>query len=420
MNIPKRLVFTLSLCFLISQFSIAQTGKVDSTSMRTLRIDPQAARGAKVSQLFDEVTFIPLETNKESIFGRINTLKVIKGYYLVFDYNTKSVLIFYENGKYKTKINASKIAQEKGDKSKTDFYGFISEEVSKQTLIKIFTEKYCYYFDLDGKQVNKVLTKNASYNTDVKFGDSSTTVRLNYRYKKGQDSTYYEFGVVHNKKDSVGYFPFPLKRYETDEFWSSGSRFTQFGVPNEMFFVNYYEYNIYKIAPSKVSLAFRVIFPANNSLPQDFKTNPIYVKKRGEYFQKNPRVFFGIGDTYLFGNNLYLKMANYGFEPDLKKALIYNLKTGEIISISDIEPDERSSFLPITDASGNFYDFRNYGFHLYQDGYLYTSYSSLAMFAFKEQLSDKYNSFSQEMTEYFKAQSKTSNPVLIRLKPKKD
>jgi hypothetical protein len=389
--------------------------------MLTLRIDPQSARGAKVSQIFDEVTFIPLETTKESIFGRISTLKVLKGYFLVFDYNTKAVLIFQENGKYKTKINASKISQEKGDKSKTSFYGFATEEVNKQTLIKIYTEKFCYYFDLDGKQIKKLLNKEAYTNNDFKYADSATSVRQHYIYRNGKDSTAYEVGVLNKKKrDSIGYFPFAMKRYETDEFWSSGARFYNYGVPNEMFYLNYYDYNIYKITPSKLSLSYRIIFPASNSLPKDFTTNPIYVKKRGEYFEKNQRVFYGISNTYLFGNYLYIKMDSYGWDRDLKKAIIYNLKSGEVTSIADLEPDERSSFLPVTDAGGNFYEFKNSGFHLFQDGYLYTSYSSLAMFSYKDQLSDKFTAFSKEMLEYFKTQDKTSNPVLIRLKPKKD
>ncbi|HEY0669813.1 MAG TPA: hypothetical protein VGD22_16645, partial [Sphingobacteriaceae bacterium] len=77
-----------------------------------------------------------------------------------------------------------------------------------------------------------------------------------------------------------------------------------------------------------------------------------------------------------------------------------------------------SSFLPVTDA-GAFYDFANKGFHLYKEGYFYTSYSSLAMFTFKEQLGDKNKKFSPEMHEYFKTQDRKSNPVIIQLKPKK-
>lgn len=73
----KRLYVFSALLFLsINAFS--QAGKVDSTGMVTLRIDPQTARGANVSQVFDEVKFIPLETTKESLFGSINDLKIVE------------------------------------------------------------------------------------------------------------------------------------------------------------------------------------------------------------------------------------------------------------------------------------------------------------------------------------------------------
>lgn len=409
--------YILLLFFIFPLLSIAQTGKIDSSNIVTLRIDPDGARGAAVSQVFDEVKFIPLETTKESLFGSISTLKIINKHFLIFDYDTRSVLIFSSEGKFRAKLNATKIAQDKNDKSKTDFYGFMTENIDGVDLIKIFTEKYFYYFNLDGKQLKKTSTKNFRYLNEIKLADSVTKVRQHYVYRKEKDSVVHEIGII-NKKDSIGYFSFLPKRYETDEFWGSGKSVYDYGVKNELIFINYYDYNLYKITPTKLSLAYRIIFPANNSLPKDFSTNPAYIKKRGEYFQNNPKVFYGLSDPYLFGDNLFLKMSNFGFEPSLKKAIIYNLKSGEITSISDIEPDERSSFLPVTDASGYFYDFKNKGFHLYDEGYLYTSYSSLAMFTFKEQLSDKYKDFSPEMANYFKTQDKKSNPIIIQLKPK--
>ncbi|MBP8067688.1 MAG: 6-bladed beta-propeller [Pedobacter sp.] len=414
----KHLTFCLFLTLFFSKQTLAQA-KVDSTAMITLRLDPQNARGAAVSQLFDEVKFIPLETTKESLFGSISDLKIVKENYLIFDWDTKAILIFTKEGKFKIKIDATRIQKDKADNSKSEFYGFTTVEENNESLIQIYTDKHVYYFDLDGKQVKKVLNKDVKSNYDFKYADNKTIVRPNFLLKNGKDSTFYEVGIF-NGKDSVGYFPYAIKRYETDEFWGGGSRFYEYGVDNEMFYLNYYDYNLYKIAPNKLSLAYRIVFPANNSLPKDFITNPIYIKKRGEYFRNNPKVFYSLSSTYLIGNNLYLKMSNYGWDQDLKKSIIYNLKSGELISIQDLEPDSLSSFLPITDASGNFHDFRNHGFHLFKDGYFYTSYSSLAMFTFKEQLSNKYDKFAPEMQDYFKNQNKKSNPILIQLKPKKD
>jgi hypothetical protein len=84
--------------------------------MRTLRIDPTTARGAAASQVFEEIKFIPLETTKESLFGSIHQFRIADGNYVIWDYDTKAILIFNKDGKYKAKINASKIKQDPADK----------------------------------------------------------------------------------------------------------------------------------------------------------------------------------------------------------------------------------------------------------------------------------------------------------------
>lgn len=408
--------FQFFVFMLLSIQAFSQAGKVDSSDMVTLRIDPQNARGANVSQVFDEVNFIPLETTKESLFGSIYDLRIVKNQFILFDYDTKAVLIFAKDGKFKGKIDASKIPKDDADKSKTELYGYRIVEENKDSVIAIYSSKYYYYFDLNGKQIKKVLHKDAGFNRDFNLADKETTVRPFYIEKKGKDSTHYEVGIL-KKNDSVGYFPFSIKRYETDEIWG-GTKLYDYGIPNEMLFINIYSYNLYRITPSKLSLAYRIIFPANNSLPNDFMQNPIYIKKRGEYFRNNPKVFYTMNNAYPVGDNLYLQMRSWGFDKELKKSIIYNLKTSEITSLQDLSPDSLSSFLPVTDA-GAFYDFANKGFLLYKDDYFYTCYSSLAMFSFKEQLGDKNKVFSPQMQEYFKTQDRKSNPVIIQLKPKK-
>ena len=385
--------------------------------MITLRIDPQSARGANVSQIFDEVSFIPLETTKESLFGSIHDLKLVNNRFVVYDYDTRAVLIFSKDGKFKAKIDASKIAKDDDDKSKTELYGYKIVEDNKDSVIAIYSRKYFYYFDLNGKQTKKVLHKDYGFHEDYQFADKETTVRPNFLEKKGKDSTYYELGILRKNRDTICYYPYSMKRYENDDFWDN-AKFYDYGVKNELFFVNIYGYSLYKITPSKLSLAYRIIFPANNSLPQDFLTNPIYLKKRGEYFRKNPKVFFSMNNTYQVGDYLYLQMRNFSWDNETKRAIIYNLKTTEVTSLQDLQPDSLSSFLPVTDA-GAFHDFASRGFLLFKDDYLYTSYSSLAMFKFKEELGNKHNSFSPLMQEYFKTQNRKSNPVIIQLKPKK-
>ena len=106
------LKFALSIFFIGSlamEITFAQASKIDSTNFRTLRIDPASSRGAAASQLFDEVQFIPLETTKESMFGSISQLHLTDDSFVIWDYDTKSILIFTKEGKYRAKINGSKI-----------------------------------------------------------------------------------------------------------------------------------------------------------------------------------------------------------------------------------------------------------------------------------------------------------------------
>ena len=406
--------------FLLSFATVAfcQSAKVDSSKMITLRLNPQEARGAAVSQIFDEVNFIPLETTKESLFGSINDLKILKGHFVVFDYDTRCVLIFSKTGKFKAKINGSMISDPaEDDKDKGQFYGFDLQKFKGDSVISIRSGRHIHHFGLDGKRIEKVPLKDLNYSREFLLGSDEARVRPNFIQKRGSDSTWFELAIL-RKNDTLAYFPFDIDRYKKDEFWDS-PKFFSYGVPDEMFFINLYDFDIYRVSPSNLSLAYRIIFPAVNTLPKDFISNPIYLKKKGEFFRSNPKVFYRTHFAYLIGDNLYLQMSCFAPPSEAKKAIIYNLKTTEMTSLQDLQPDSLSQFLPVNDAGG-FYDFANRGFHLLKDDYLYTSYSSLAMFSFKSQLGDKQQPFSPLMQQYFKTQDKKSNPVIVQLKPKKN
>lgn len=405
-------------CTLSYSLSFAQANKVDSSEMRTLRIDPSTARGAAAAQVFDEIKFIPLETTKESLFGSINQLKIADDNFIIYDYDTKSILIFTKEGKYKGKINATKIEKDPNEKEDQSFYGFNIKTENNQSLIQIQTGKYYLYFDLNAKLVKKIKPDDQEYGDSPKFSDG-TIVQLSYLDKEDKDSTSYELGLIKDKKKIATYFPFSKDRYKKDQFLSGGFPITDYGVKDELFFISHYDYNIYKVTPKKLSLAYKIIFPANNSLPPDFIDNPEYKGKRMEYFEKNPKVFYAMGGTYKTGNNLYFKVNNWSWGSAEKKAFIYNLKSNAITSISDIGPDSLSQFLPVTDA-GIHYSFSNSGFHLFEKNYFYTSYSSLLLFKFKEESESKNRKYDPVLTEYFRTQNKKSNPVIIQLKPKQD
>lgn len=412
-----KMLCTFSICIFFYASLFAQTSKIDSSQMRTLRIDPESARGAAVSQLFDEVQFIPLETTKESLFGSISQLELTDKYYIIYDYDTKSILIFTKDGKYKNKISASKMEKDPKDKEVQNFYGFTLRKENNESIIQVYTGRYFLYFNLEGKMLKKVSSKDLPYGNDFKFTDG-TTIKQAYTDKKDKDSTQYEIALLKGDKELGKYFPYNKNRYKEDQFFTAGNNLTDYGVPDEFFYLTYYEYNIYKLSPKNLSLAYRIIFPASNSLPADFKTNPVYKNKRQEFFTKDPAVIYAVGNPYQIGDNLFIKTASFTWSNDKKNALVFDLKSGALTSINHLEPDSLSSFLPVTDA-GYYYDFTNKGFHKFDGNYFYTSYSSLAMFAFKAQNEGKNRKYSDVLNTYFKTSDKKSNPIIIQLKPKK-
>ena len=416
----KNALRSLVICALFSGHVMAQESKIDSTGMVTLRIDPNSARGATVSQFFDEVTFIPLETTKESLFGSINSIKIAEDNYVIYDYETKAVLIFNQAGKYVAKINASKIEKDPKVKDQS-FYGFNIRKEDGQTLIQIAAGKQIYYFDLTAKLVKKVpIVKKKEdeidYTNYKKFSDG-TVIDQNFLEKNDKDSVYYNLSLLRDGKRAESYFPYRTADRKGDERWHGG-RIYDYGNPDEFLFVKKFYYNIYKLTSKKLSLAYRILFPASNSLPMDYDTNPVYKGKGYDYYEKNRDVFYDLTNSYLHYNNLYFQVRNWNWSRDEKKAFIYNLKTTELTSISDIEPDSSSQFLPITDLASQ-YDFTNKGFHIVTPEYFYNSYSSLTLFTAKEQNEDKNRKYNAVLTEYFKTQNKKSNPIIIKLKPKK-
>jgi hypothetical protein len=407
----KALTIT-GLLSLFFTFTFAQVNTVDSSKMINLRIDPKTAKGGKVSQFFDEVSFIPLETTKESLFGAISKIEVVDDCYVIYDRDTKAVLIFDNKGKFKSKITADKIDPD-NSASQAVFYGYSIKKQSDSSLIRIFSGKTNVYFNLDGKLKSKVAAKDDTYDWGVRFSDGTEVVES----RPGDDDVLYDFMLLKNFKQIAAYFPFPKTRYQDNYFSSTVDPITDSKITDEKFYTRTFDYNIYTFTPKKLYLSYRLLLPAENSFPVDFTSNPIYFGKRKDYFNKQPNRISEIRNIYKIGSNLFFKIYTLNGN-EMRDGLIYNLKNSSLTSIKNLEPDQLSMFLPITDMDG-FDDFDNSGFQIFDGTYLYTNMSSLAMFTFKEQSAGKNAKYNSELQSYFKTQDRKSNPVIIKLKPKK-
>ncbi len=126
-------------------------------------------------------------------------------------------------------------------------------------------------------------------------------------------------------------------------------------------------------------------------------------------------VFFS-GKYLFFKTNPKMMIWYQGSENAYQHNFIYDTISEKLISLERIIPDEKVYFLPTVDGDSRSL-FKN-GL-VYNDGYFYSPVSSLKMFKSKEATKSKNPQYPSVLKEYFKTQSRKSNPVIVRMRLKK-
>ncbi len=401
--------FLFFLILSLPIFSIAQESIPDSSKMVTLRIDPANARGGSVSDVFSEVEFIPLETTKESLFGKIDRLEVVDDNFVFFDRDTKAVYVFAKNGKFRTKIDESKTHSK-------NFNSFKLAKLSNEDCIQIKTNENQLYFTLAG-----VLLKTVPNGKSITVDDPKTffTTHTNYvatGVRDTIDATKPLYEIVTYKNGNIigQYFKVPPPKIGTYSFFRTYTGVFDSGIKDQLYFLRPKDYNVYLATANKVSIAYRFVFPLANTLPKDFDINPKY-DDAVRWLTDNAAVIYGIGNTFLLDNLFFFKAESRNG----RNNFVYYLKEKSLISIEDLQPDTTSQFLPISGlGTDNF--FKSVGLNTLVAGNFYTSTSSLVMFSVYEQQGITKHKLDPRLTKYFAEQNRKSNPVIIRLKPKTD
>lgn len=102
-HVMRKIVLTISLllCYAIG---LPQLKTARDHPVRKIMIDPENAMGGTAAKYFESVHYIPLETTKESLFGKIFKLQVTDQYYIILDQTTDAILFFNKDGSYHHKI----------------------------------------------------------------------------------------------------------------------------------------------------------------------------------------------------------------------------------------------------------------------------------------------------------------------------
>jgi hypothetical protein len=406
--------YNLTILFLlIVSYCFSQTGIIDSSETKVIRIDPRQSFGKSVSDVFEDVRYIPLETTKESNFGEIGKLEISENRLVIFDSDTWAIYIFDKSGKFINKITNKQIgrlAKIKQQNNESFFVTFTLRKYNGIDFIDIPTRNSIIRFDMNGQYLNKIEFKDIDNGMVLA---NRTKIVMGYL---NDANKYYDLAVISNERDTTLFFSFDIMSYDLDDL-ISGNRIAYSKDFQSVLFTTYYSYDIFEINSTKLLYKYKLILPGDISLPTDFFTNQVYDKKRLSYLRKNKNMIFGISKMHAIGDYLYLRFESFNQHKASRKNIAYHTKANMAISLQDLTPDKLSYYLPIEDSSCSDY-FMMRGFINFDGNNLYTSISYQCMKTFMLQNEQNKVPYPKELKDKFDAKLHDQNPILVVLKPK--
>ncbi len=400
---------------------VLQIKNVTAQAVEKLRIDPSMAFGGTVSEYFEEVNYIPLETTKQSLFGDVSWLVITDSSIVIQDFDTRSVLFFSLTGKYITKIKFKEntspyVAYEKA--SNRVYLSFYDPQAKKNEI---------KYYSITGRELTGKRTEAAS--------SQSNHIPLNNGFSVATGHCYFANGV--KPVDSVAYL---LKVYKNDtSLYKSFFPYNQtmnmaacaFGgglgkvnaseEKDAVYVSPPFDGGIYKVTKDSAIKLYQVVLPLNRAVPKYIaqSNNIKLIDSLRNASWPDENTITGVSNIYMFNNILLFKIdaRSYswvqGSESSKQYNFIFNRKTGQLVSIERMKPDDLNGFLPFADRRINYRGLD------YIEGFFYTSLSSLQLFNAKEATADKKPKYSPVMEKFFATENRKSNPVIVQLKLKK-
>ncbi len=238
----------------------------------TVRIDPSLARGAAAGQVFDSIQFIPLESTKESLFGRIDQLECTDSVFFILDIQSRSILLFRSNGKFKSKIESGGLDRY--------FSRFTLNRDTREIIVANNFAKALLVYDFDGKLLRKepapediqalfYLGKNKYvYNLRRPFDPSAVSAHpFDLLLSDGYNNVYKKLNYYDAKWQDGHY------NIMTSPLNFSGSTGTcMFSLP--------FNYNVYQVNDTGVIKHYQFVFPKTMSLPINFDKDSTFKAHR--------------------------------------------------------------------------------------------------------------------------------------------
>ncbi|OQP60494.1 hypothetical protein A3860_33040 [Niastella vici] len=390
-----------------------------SQDIYKLRIDPSQAYGGNISEYFDQVEYIPLETKKESLFGNIDQLIVTDESYIVYDWDTRSVLFFRPDGRFLERIK--KPLNNQLSISYDSYRKIIILSIYNLSTQKTTIELY----DPVG-----VLVKDQA--ESLKLSGESELTAFGNNYFLSQGNCYLAPGRP--AKDSVCYL---VNIYEGDRLYRSFLPYNQTKNPGVCSIQGYtrkikivgegyfyiatpLDHIVYKISKDSAEKMFQFVFPSKRTLGKEVYTSRDrrYIDSVRRTIDNDQNIIMDVSNIFYNRKYLFFKIntrvyASYlGSDINNQYNFLFDTTSGKLVSIERMLPDKRCFYLPIADNG-----LKISGLNYYKQNF-YTALSSLTMFTEMEKTKDKNPQYPSVLQEYFKSQHRKSNPVIVKMKLK--
>lgn len=417
----KVFFFRSMICLL---FILIANFNTQAQGFTKIKVDPSLAFGGVMSDYFKKIEYIPLETTKESLFGDIDKIIVTDSSFVVLDFDTKAMYYFALNGKYISKVRVTE-----GDYPDMQFDRF-NNVINLSYYNPVKQRMEFQYFSITGKSITNL--PDQRFSTDmvvnmVNLGNSYFAVTNSCRLHKRETPRDSIVHLISIYKDGKLFKQFlPVNQIANLGFCSLDGRLGNSQgsvVTNGSYYISRpLDYVVYKVNKDTVMPAFQMVFPAKRTFPPSIieSKNRAQLDSASIALSRNTDVINNVSNIFYFKNLLFFKtdprsyMSATGSEGKNQYNFIYDTTDGKLVSFERITPDSLSSFLPIM-GNGDASAIRGV---MYSNGALFSQISSLQLFQAMTATKNKMPVYPDVLKEYFSAQSRKSNPVIVKIRMK--
>ncbi len=389
-------------------------------SEKKIRIDPDQAYGGKTSDYFESVEYIPLETSSKSLFGEITKLVVTDSSFVVFDYDTQSVLFFSDHGKFITRVAGSKNGYI------SIMHDFAKKNIKMELYNYATSKKVVAHYSYKGKLLNSKKLAVSAGNVSLPgiSIEKGATAIFNNAYFLGNkppaDTVTHLIEIYQNQKLSRTFFPVSQKQ-DLGFCSIAGAIEPPKLVENGAFYISTpLNHRVYRISKSDTQFLFQFVFPVKRTLSKEIfnPDNKKYIDSVSRNIADDQKTIIDVSNIFFRKSKLYFKLnmrrytSYFGSESKYLYNFIYDTASAKFVALERIIPDEKSFFLPLFDNRINLNGLE------YNSDHFYASVSSLKMFQTYNATSSKNTKYTGVLEEYFKIQNRKSNPVIVKMKLK--